>query len=62
MMPPSPPPPPVGNNPQKPGDTKGKEGKPVEMDIMGDLRDQPVVIAMFLLGVMSYLWRERCVC
>ena len=32
------------------------------MDVMGDLRDSPVVVVMFLIGVASWLLRERCVC
>jgi hypothetical protein len=32
------------------------------MDVMGDLRDAPVVVVMFLIGVASWLLRERCIC
>lgn len=32
------------------------------MDMVGDLRDSPVVVAMFLVGVVSWLVRERCIC
>lgn len=32
------------------------------MDVMGDLRDAPVVVVMFLIGFASWLLRERCIC
>jgi hypothetical protein len=32
------------------------------MDMVGDLRDSPVVVAMFLVGVVSWFLRERGVC
>ena len=32
------------------------------MDVMGDLRDSPAVVVMFLIGVASWFLRERCVC
>jgi hypothetical protein len=32
------------------------------MDIMGDMRDSPAVVVMFLVGVVSWFLRERCVC
>lgn len=32
------------------------------MDIMGDMRDSPVVVAMFLVYVATWFLRERCVC
>jgi hypothetical protein len=32
------------------------------MDMVGDLRDSPVVVAMFLVGVVSWFIREHCVC
>jgi hypothetical protein len=32
-----------------------------EMEIV-DLRDQGVVAVMFFLGLVSYLFRERCTC
>eukprot|EP00538_Stauroneis_constricta_P005266 CAMPEP_0119563124 /NCGR_PEP_ID=MMETSP1352-20130426/22521_1 /TAXON_ID=265584 /ORGANISM="Stauroneis constricta, Strain CCMP1120" /LENGTH=77 /DNA_ID=CAMNT_0007611665 /DNA_START=54 /DNA_END=287 /DNA_ORIENTATION=- len=41
--------------------TNNDENQP--MDIIGaDLRDSPVVVVMFLIGVASWLLRERCVC
>eukprot|EP00535_Pseudo-nitzschia_heimii_P008618 CAMPEP_0197178526 /NCGR_PEP_ID=MMETSP1423-20130617/3780_1 /TAXON_ID=476441 /ORGANISM="Pseudo-nitzschia heimii, Strain UNC1101" /LENGTH=81 /DNA_ID=CAMNT_0042628291 /DNA_START=81 /DNA_END=326 /DNA_ORIENTATION=+ len=36
------------------------DGQP--MDIMGDMRESPAVVAMFLVGIASWLLRERCVC
>jgi hypothetical protein len=32
------------------------------MDIMGDMRDSPAVVVMFLVGVASWFLRERCLC
>jgi hypothetical protein len=32
------------------------------MDMVGDLQDSPVVVAMFLLGLVSWFLRERCIC
>ena len=32
------------------------------MDVMGDMRDAPAVVVMFLVGVAAWLLRERCVC
>ena len=32
------------------------------MDVMGDMRDSPVVVAMFLVGVVAWFLRERCIC
>jgi hypothetical protein len=32
------------------------------MDMVGDLRDSPVVVAMFLVGVVSWFLRERGIC
>jgi hypothetical protein len=34
----------------------------VRMDMVGDLRDSPVVVAMFLVGVVSWFLRERGIC
>mmetsp|Transcript_27151 Transcript_27151/g.32094 ORF Transcript_27151/g.32094 Transcript_27151/m.32094 type:complete len:80 (-) Transcript_27151:288-527(-) len=33
-----------------------------EMEVLGDMRDQPLVVALFLMGLASYLLREICVC
>jgi hypothetical protein len=32
------------------------------MGIMGDLNDAPAVVVMFLVGVVTWFLRERCVC
>jgi hypothetical protein len=32
------------------------------MDVVGDLQDSPVVVAMFLSGLVGWLLRERCIC
>jgi len=33
-----------------------------EIDVIGDLRDQVPVMALFLMGLASWILRERCVC
>lgn len=33
-----------------------------EMDIIGNLQEQPAVVMMFLIGVASWLLQERCTC
>ena len=33
-----------------------------EMDMVGDLRDQGMVVMLFLMGVANWLLRERCTC
>jgi hypothetical protein len=48
-----------GRRPRRNG-TGQADGQP--MDIIGDLRESPAVVIMFLMGVASYLLRERCVC
>jgi hypothetical protein len=32
------------------------------MDMLGDLREQPIVVAMFLVGVASWFLRQQCTC
>jgi hypothetical protein len=32
------------------------------MDVLGNLQDSPIVVAMFLIGVASWFLRTRCVC
>jgi hypothetical protein len=32
------------------------------MDVMGDLRESPAVVMMFLVGLASWLLREKCIC
>jgi hypothetical protein len=32
------------------------------MDAIGDMQDSPMVVAMFLVGVVTWFLRERCVC
>lgn len=32
------------------------------LDVLGNLQDSPVVVAMFLIGVASWFLRNRCVC
>jgi len=45
-----------GNN----NNADANDGEP--MDVMGDMRDSPVVVMMFLMGVASWFLRERCMC
>lgn len=39
-----------------------RRGENSEMDIIGDLQDQPMVVIMFLMGVASWLLKEHCTC
>ena len=48
-----------GSNRGRGGGNNNEDGT---MDIMGDMRDAPVVVAMFLVGVAAWFLRERCVC
>ena len=41
-------------------DPTGNAG--AEMDIIGNLQDQPIVVVMFLIGIASWLLQERCIC
>ena len=41
---------------------RNRQSNAEPMDVMGDLRDSPVVMVMFLVGVASWLLRERCTC
>ena len=42
------------------GGSAAADGAP--MDIIGDLRESPAVVVMFLVGVASWFLRERCMC
>ena len=42
------------------GRRNGQGGEP--MDVLGDMRDSPAVVVMFLVGVASWFLRERCIC
>jgi hypothetical protein len=73
-MDPLPPNDPNNNNNMQGGPPKDApyDGRPVtrgpqtdangRMDMVGDLRDSPVVVAMFLVGVVSWFLRERGIC
>eukprot|EP00534_Pseudo-nitzschia_fraudulenta_P003766 CAMPEP_0201135492 /NCGR_PEP_ID=MMETSP0850-20130426/54345_1 /ASSEMBLY_ACC=CAM_ASM_000622 /TAXON_ID=183588 /ORGANISM="Pseudo-nitzschia fraudulenta, Strain WWA7" /LENGTH=74 /DNA_ID=CAMNT_0047406661 /DNA_START=565 /DNA_END=789 /DNA_ORIENTATION=- len=37
-----------------------QDGEPI--DIMGDMRDAPAVVVMFLIGVAAWFLKERCIC
>jgi hypothetical protein len=49
-----------------PHDGSGRQGSDVnangEMDIIGDMREQPIVVAMFLMGLASWYLRSHCTC
>ena len=49
-----------------PFDGSGQQGSNVnangEMDIIGDMREQPIVVAMFLMGLASWYLRSHCTC
>jgi len=55
-----------GNNRQivKPDPRGGVERRDgsIEMDIIGNLQDQPMVVIIFLMGVASWLLAEHCTC
>ena len=44
------------------GRQRQRDGSNGEIDMIGDLRDQGFVMVLFLMGVASWLLRERCVC
>lgn len=46
------------NAPVKPDPTGGGG----EVDVFGNLHEQPAVVMMFLIGVASWLLAERCTC
>jgi len=57
--------------PNDPNNNNNFQGKPDptddgrnsgEMDIIGNLQEQPAVVMMFLIGVASWLLQERCTC
>ena len=41
---------------------RGSVNENGEMDVVGDLRDQGFVVMLFLMGVASWMMRERCTC
>ena len=49
--------------PHHPGQQRGEQlNADGTMDVLGNLQDSPVVVAMFLIGVASWFLRNRCVC
>eukprot|EP00561_Arcocellulus_cornucervis_P012733 CAMPEP_0185801326 /NCGR_PEP_ID=MMETSP1322-20130828/1372_1 /TAXON_ID=265543 /ORGANISM="Minutocellus polymorphus, Strain RCC2270" /LENGTH=74 /DNA_ID=CAMNT_0028497015 /DNA_START=148 /DNA_END=372 /DNA_ORIENTATION=- len=44
------------------GRQRQRDGANGEIDMIGDLRDQMPVMALFLMGLASWILRERCVC
>ena len=51
-----------GNGKEDPHDGRQRDGANGEIDMIGDLRDQMPVMALFLMGLASWILRERCVC
>ena len=49
-------------NGQHGGKGAANQGGAASMDVIGDLHDAPAVVVMFLIGVATWLLRERCVC
>jgi hypothetical protein len=45
---------------QRGGRSAPRDGEP--MDVIGDLQESPAVVMMFLIGVASWLLREKCIC
>jgi hypothetical protein len=39
---------------------RANPGEP--MDVLGNMQDSPVVVAMFLFGLLHWIMRERCIC
>ena len=39
-----------------------RDGSNGEIDMIGDFRDQVPVMMLFLMGMASWMLRERCVC
>lgn len=40
------------------GNAGQEEGAP--MDVLGDLSDSPIVVVMFLVGVVTWFLRDKC--
>ena len=32
------------------------------IEVFGDIQDSPMVVAMFVVGVITWFLRERCIC
>ena len=50
------------NNGQIQGKADARQDGGAELDIIGNLQDQPIVVVMFLIGVATWLLQERCSC
>jgi hypothetical protein len=44
------------------GGSRGGNNGNQPMDVLGNMQDSPVVVVMFLFGLINWLMRERCVC
>jgi len=44
------------------GGGEGQQDGAAPMDILGDMSDSPMVVAMFFVGVVTWMLRERCIC
>lgn len=52
----------IGREKEAPHDGSARQRDGGEMDVIGDLREQPIVVAMFLMGVASWFLRSQCTC
>jgi hypothetical protein len=50
------------NNGQMQGKADPRQDGGAEMDTIGNLQDQPIVVVMFLIGFATWLLQERCSC
>ena len=37
-------------------------GGAAPVDVLGDMRDAPAVVAMFMIGIATWFLQERCIC
>lgn len=51
----------IGREKEAPHDGRQRNGSE-NMDVIGDMREQPLVVAMFLVGVASWFLRQQCTC
>lgn len=50
------------NNGQSQGKADPRQDGGAELDVIGNLQDQPIVVVMFLIGFAAWLLQERCLC
>ena len=44
------------------GDPNSTRDPNAPIEVFGDMQDSPMVVAMFLVGVVTWFLRERCIC